>query len=456
MIKRSFDTVRRLASDQDVRTLAGGSILTLVIKVCSAGLTYLMFVLFARVMTTQAFGEFSVGFNIGTLFAVFASLGAHVGITRWWPEYLGTERPALAQRVLYWGMKVTLAGSLAATGILALAGFGLTAFWDSEMSYLVFAALLVAPIAFAEYFGNALRAQGSVIASQVPKDLAWRIICCLVAIGCSWLLWPMTAWQGLALLSGVLAMLILFQFIYLYRRSGPPASLKAANRDEGEQVAVWKGTMRPLWGVAVLHAFVQCVDVPIVGIYLSPEAAGEYFAVVRTANLMGLMLVASTMICAPLISKYVHMGDIATLQRLLRVVSLIIAVPTVAAYALVVVLGKWLLGLFDPAFVTGYPALVVLGFGHTLNALCGAVGYTLMLSGHEGTYFRIMVISYAGVLLFQLIAIPTIGIIGAAFGSTIGMIVWNMWARHVAVRQVGIDSTVFCLFIRSKARRPAI
>lgn len=438
--------LRRFTSDPSFSSLAKGSILTLLLKVSSAVLTYVMFVLFARVMTAEAFGEFSMGFNLGTVFAVLASLGAHVGITRWWPEYNASGEDILSRKVLYWGAAVTATGAAAGSLILAASGVIAINYWSSDLGYVLVAATLVGPIAFAEYFSNALRAQGSVFISQIPKDLAWRIGGCLVALLSAWFAFPLSASTALLCISGILAFLIAAQFSYIWRKA--PYVSTSAYRLPREKKREWYATMGPLWGAALLHAFVQYIDVLLVGFFLGSAEAGEYFAVVRTANLMGLMLVASTMICAPLISKYVHTGDIATLQRMLRVVSVIITIPTIFAFLMVVVLGQWLLSLFDPAFVTGYTALVVLGFGHTLNALCGAVGYTLMLSGHEGRYFRIMVISYAGVLAFQLVAIPLFGIVGAALGASIGMVVWNMWARHVAITKVGVDSTVFCLFKR--------
>lgn len=440
--------LRQLAQDDVARSLTGKGLITLIIKVGSAGLTYAMLVLFAQAMSIPDFGMFSFGFNLATLLAVFASLGAQVGITRWWPEYTARGEAGLASRSLRWGLFVTLVGAAAVSVVMLLGGFVTMLVLDPKYSFLMVAASLIAPLAVSDYFANALRAQGSVMASQVPKDIVWRVIGCVAALTAIHWHTFFDANSALWIVSLSLALLVAFQFLYI-RPNLPAAPLASAARAD-HVTRAWRCVLGPLWGAAVLHAMIQYVDVVLVGLFLSPEAAGPYFAVVRTAGLISLMSMASIMVCAPLISKYVHGGETAELQRVLRIMAVVIAVPTMTAYLLLILLGAWLLSLFDPSFGVGYIPLVVLGFGYTFHALSGSVGYTLMLTGHESTYLRIMAIAYAGILLFQLIAIPAFGMLGAAVGSALGMIVTNIWARRIAIDRVGVDSTILSVFGRSR------
>lgn len=441
-----MDSIRRrlrgLSSDEMVRKLAVGSATTLVIKVASAGLTYAMFVLLARAMALADFGRFSFGFNLATFGAVLASFGAHVGITRWLPEYIATGRPEVARQAFRWGIGVTAVGSVIWIAVMLLGGVVSSNVIGPQFNYLLVASGLIAPIAFAEYFANAFRAKGSVVAAQLPKDIAWRLAVCTMALICISQSTVIGVNFAFTFVAGSLGLLVVLQVLFVER-----CDLWRTFRDHADgDHRQWRGVLLFLWGGAILNAMIQYIDVVLVGLYLSPELSGAYFAVVRTANLIGLMLIASTMVCVPIISRYVHAGQTAELQRILKVVAILIAVPTIGAFLFVVMFGEWMLGLFDPSFRSGYPALVILAAGYTFNALCGPVGYTLMLTGQERVYLKIMAISYAGVVAIQCIAIPMFGMIGAAIGSTLGMVLWNIWSRRTALRTVGIDSTIFCVF----------
>ncbi len=71
---------------------------------------------------------------------------------------------------------------------------------------------------------------------------------------------------------------------------------------------LWTKTLLPMWGTASLYALAQQFDVVILGLFLSPEHSGPYFAALRTAGLLSLLLIAGNMISAPLIARHYHAG----------------------------------------------------------------------------------------------------------------------------------------------------
>ena len=66
--------------------------------------------------------------------------------------------------------------------------------------------------------------------------------------------------------------------------------------------------------------------------------------------------------------------------------------------------GRWLLGWFGPQFQAGYPILVVLVIGQTVDAITGAVGLVMTMGGLERVVARTRVIGLAmtAALLFYL------------------------------------------------------
>jgi len=109
------------------------------------------------------------------------------------------------------------------------------------------------------------------------------------------------------------------------------------------------------------------------------------------------------------------------------------------------VLGLVWLGFLGPAFGDGDPFLFVFAVGFGFNAVCGPVGYLLMLSGNERSYLKILFVCNSFGLAIQCMLIPLIGAIGAAIGSAAALVASGIWARMIAVEKIGVDPTLFSL-----------
>lgn len=422
------------------RRIASGSLWSLIIKVTSAGFTYAMLALLARAMSTMEFGRFGFAFSLASFLGVVASLGLHTGILRWLPEYEAQGEQAEARRALRWSTAWSLAAGVAVA--LAVVLVSAVAPLRGPRAFLFAGALLVVPLVLAEFVGSALRARGSVIWSQLPRDVLWRLAVLLFVAAVLWRGGSMTAVGGLFLVTVVLIMLIMPQFLLLraeYRAPDTPRWASTSN------VRTWRAQSLAYWGTAVIYASTQYVDTVLVGAFVSTDQAGAYFAAARTASLTALMLVASNMVSAPLISSAYYAGDRRRLDQVLRLVALFISLPTLVVVAVILLAGHQLLALFDPAYVSTYPVLVVLVLANAFNGLCGPMGYVLMLTGHGRTNLRIMSVAYATGLALQVVLLATIGVLGAAIGSSAAIVLWNVACRRVALRRVGVDPTVLSL-----------
>jgi len=421
------------------------SISTLMIKIASAGLIYAMFVLIARVTTVAEFGKFGVGFNLASFLAIIASCGVHVGINRWWPEYLAKSQPHLASASFFWGLRVTSIASVGLAVATAAVIGTVTAISGAIDYYLIAASSLLVPLALADYLANGLRAQGSIWWAQLPRDILWRLVGCGMAIYIALSSRELAASEALWMLAASLTLLIMIQLAMAIRTARAVVANNSSPRDSKAERANWIATSGPLWGVALLAAMVQNVDVLLVGAFVSVEKSAEYFAAVRTVNVIGLMHVAATLVCAPIISRTIHSNQLAELQRIFKVVAALVGASTLVILLLLVVLGPFLLELFGPAFSDGYPILIVLAVGFGFNAVCGPVGYLLMLSGNERDYLKILFVCNSFGLAIQCMLIPLIGAIGAAIGSAAALVASGIWARTIAVEKIGVDPTLFSL-----------
>jgi O-antigen/teichoic acid export membrane protein len=440
--------------DPFIRSLLSSGFAALLIKTATAGLSYLMFVFFARFLSSGEFGRFAFGFSLATTLAAFAAAGLSTAVRRFWPEYQVGGRADLASSFIRWGWWGTLAGSLVtAFGLVAVSLLfgqrtGAQAVYDGAVG------LLLAAIALSEFGASALRADGRTILALAPRDILWRLALLLSLVLFGMANVRLDAVTGLFLAGALLMVIVAIQSAWSIgmTRGGNAREVPAAIRFK------WVKALWPLWGGGMLFAMVQQFDVVVVGLFLAPEQSGSYFAALRTASLLGLTLIAGSMVGAPLIARYHHAGSRAELMRLCRVLSFCIALPTLSGLLFLLAAGRWLLAIFDGSFADAYPLLVILAAAYAFAALCGPTAVFLQMIGRERDHLKMMALCYAATLAAQCLLAPFLGSLGVALPNMLGMIGQNLWALRLLRSELALDCSIFGLLCKPSVqtmRKPA-
>lgn len=450
-----IQALRSLLADDLVKRLLSGGASAALIKIASAIAAYIMLVVLARLMPAEEYGRFAFGLSLALTLSLVFSFGLPVASLRFWPQHAVNGETALARSFIARGFAAVLLGAIVCSAVFFV-GAVLVTHGDASYSteYWFVVALMVALMAVSEFVQSSLRADGSILSSLGPRDVGWRVI----VIGASFVAAAMVpvfhAELALWVATGCLALVTVPQLLYARRRLGiSRTDFRAPTQWQSWAKATW-----PMWGSAILIGMVQQFDVVLLGFFLGPEETGPYFAALRTASLMTLLLFASNMVAAPLISKYYHSTDHGELRRMSRLMAIGIAVPTLAGFLMLALLGHWLLSIFDPSFTEAYGLLIVLAGGFTITALAGPVSYFLQMVGLERQNLKIMGIVYAGTIAVQCVAVPTMGAMGAAIPNAVGAIVSAVWAVIVVRRRVGIDPSIVSLILpvrRAPPKRPA-
>jgi O-antigen/teichoic acid export membrane protein len=197
---------------------------------------------------------------------------------------------------------------------------------------------------------------------------------------------------------------------------------------------------------------IQQFDVVIIGSLLSKPEAGAYFAAQKTAMMLSLVLIAGGLVTAPTMAALYHAGRRAELQRLCQKLALAIAATTILGYGVLVVIGSSLLQLFDPAFVSAYPILLIVGLGTVVDAISGPNSYLMQMTNYEKPYLKVMLSCYALVLVAQFILVPRYGSMGAALASAGGVILWNVLSIALLRRHAGLDPSLLGVILPPKAK----
>ena len=418
--------------------LVGSGIISLLIKVAGAGLSYLMFVAFAHLLTAEDYGVFAFSFNLAIVVSACAGFGYSTAVMRYWPKYLAQGKPNYAKGAIKMGSLLT------ALGVLAVLTIGFICdriVGPLPVRNFLSVSVLAATFCLGDFAAGVLRAQNSVVGSMLPRDVLWRILAPLFAIAAVWFGYAASSTMAIYVSAAVLLVLIVGQ-IHLINQG--------VIRATGHVIAQsdWAGTkssLLPLWGASIVFAMIQQMDVVVVGYLMGGAETGAYFAAQKTATLLSLVLIAGGLVTAPTMAALYEKKNYAELQKLCRQLVIAIAVVTLLGFVFLVLTGNILLSFFNPSFTSAYSILLILALGCMIDAISGPTAYLMQMTSYEKSYLKIMVVCYVLVILLQFVLIPRFGGLGAAFASASGTIVWNLWSIWLLRSRAKIDPSIIGL-----------
>src|SRR3569623_1809194 len=191
---------------------------SLIIKVAPAGLTFHSYVILSRLRGGDEYGYFAFGLSLATILAIGANYGQQTAILRYWSAEMVAGRPARAINALRSGGAITVFASIVVMAGLGIAPFATGATGHGPVLHLYAAALLILPLALAEYWSSALRAQGSVWTGLAPRDLIWRTALPLAAVALWYAGVSLSGWAALVLTAVVLGLALGLQYIFARAR----------------------------------------------------------------------------------------------------------------------------------------------------------------------------------------------------------------------------------------------
>lgn len=441
------------AIPSDLRSLLQSGLLrsvgSLGIKVATAGLTYLTYVVLSRTQTPDEYGHFAFGLALATVLAILAGAGQPMAVIRLWAELRGKGEDNAARDAVAAGSSLTLGTSLAVSALLCLLTLIYLPFvpeGDTANHYFA-AAIIILPLALAEYNSSALRAQGSLWTALLPRDIFWRIALPAAVLGLFSIGLVLSGPDALALSAALLLLMLALQMLAAGRRTYAIWPVIKPVRQHWHR---WGGLSLWLLAGALIETIALNADVILVGLMLDLESAGLYFNAFRTAGLMTLFTFAIELVIAPMVAEHYHAKDMRKAQAITALCAWAGFVFSLAIFAGFAIFGDEILSLFGPSYTEGWLILMLLAFGLLFDAATGPSKIVMMMTGHERAY----VVIFGGITLVgiavQIAIIPVFGIVGAAaanMGSRIiAQIAIALWCRY----RVGLDTSLLGVFAVKK------
>lgn len=412
----------------------------LVVQVVGAGLAYGLQVLLARLMGVSDYGVYTYVYVWVTFVSLLAGLGFPAASIRFlpvyrvqgdWPRIRGFMR-STSRFTYLTAIAITLCAIVLAEGLSA---FGLL----TGSSSIVFGALLVPALAGSMLYTEFARAGNRVGVAFIPSMIARPA---LIGIGAGLLF----VLHGTLSTGGAFGATLVSAYAVLAAQYVLTRHLFDSAETEHHPIVElreWFGVGISLLAAgAFIITFLQ-VDIVIVGAFLGPRDAGIYAAASKTATLVGFVVVAVNAAAAPQFASLWSLGQVEELQRLVSKLASIIFWSSLAIAVGIAALSGPLLGLFGPEFHEARPALLVLLVSQLISAAAGSVGYLLTLTGYHREATLALGLSAVACALLAVVGVLTLGLVGAALGTTIGFLLWNGSLYWLVVRKLGIYPSIF-------------
>lgn len=435
----------RPAGSRRTRQLLSESATAFAIKIVSAGLQLAMFVALARSMKPSEYGIFGSAFSLVTLLAVLGSYGQRSLSLRFAAAYDEMGHPELVRGVLRDSYRLVVTGCAACSVFVlaySLLNHQTSAWWIVGVSAMTLTTGII------EYQAIAFRAMASVWLTLLPRDVFHRSAILLGAmsaaliggrdaIGALGWVWIFAA---STLVTAVVQLL-------LYERGQNRTIFRGQAEYAREE---WRTPARGLWATSVITTAVPSLSVVLIGHDLGPAPSGTFFSALRVAQLLNILLLATNVICTPLLSRALAVNDTERAQGVASLTASLGGGFGAAFYLIFIFLGHPILRLFGSDFASGYPTLLILAFGFTFNTVAGPTGPLLEMSGNQRAYTAILLIFNLLAIGAMPIAISIAGATGAASCVAFGAVGWNTAAWIYCRRRVGVDPTLFAALLNRR------
>jgi O-antigen/teichoic acid export membrane protein len=415
----------------ELRNVLGGAVLVSAGMLVSVGFNVVARAVFARAYSPASYGVFSVGFTL----LLVLSLGAGLGLRNGLPRQIAFDEADEDSRSDGSGSKILWALVLA--GVVGVVVGALLYRYSGVIATRVFHDPIYArPIAIVSVaiplftviriisaaFRGYSRPHERVVFQGLVRNVGFLL---LLGVGVVLGLDYLAAITMLPLSLGLTAALY---FAHLYRDNpgGFRDDVVARLRDVDVPVSLIRFSY-PLMLSTLLLQLMTWMDILMLGYFASSRVVGLYDGVRPLVRIIPIVWEGMIFMYIPLVSSLYARRRVDTIRRVYFVLTKWFASATVPLVLLFLFFpASTLRAVFGPSFVVAAPALQLLAVAFSLGNLIGPTGATLIAMGRTRVLMGINFVSAVLNFGLNVVLIPEIGLLGAAVGTAVALVLRNL------------------------------
>jgi O-antigen/teichoic acid export membrane protein len=431
---------------------------------------YFFKIFIARELGARLIGWNALGMGVYSIAKLAGQMGLPGSAVRFISAYRSTGDFDRLRGFFWRGLAWSLSGaSFLAAGIVLLRhSLAVHLFHEPAMAaYLPLYAILVPLGIGSSFLGGTLRGfQKASRPAVITNFISLPVIIALSTVGVV---------LGFSLFAYVLAQVVgeflslILIAIELYKVSKGELRLRQHALQKIDHTA--RSFALSFMGVGLIDFAANHADRLVIGYFLDAKQVGVYAIATSAGILVPMILQAVNSVFSPMVSSLHSQNRQQLLAHLYQVVTKWTLALTLPLVLVLVVFAIPFLSLFGADFRSGWPILIVIAVAEIVDCGVGSVGVLLMMSGNEKRYIRTQAVLAPLILAVKLALVPSLGLMGAALGSALGIAASNLaylWQVKKCLHMQPLNRGYFrllgpvamaglaVLFIRAAAARIAL
>ncbi len=424
-----------------------GAVISIALDVGGLGLAYVLQIALARSLGVDAYGQYAYAIAIVFTLAVPLQLGLNIGLLRFLPEYRSSNDDARARGLITYCFMLPVSLTAALILLVAMVRWQL----EGSIGFDIFTVTVLAlpGVVAASLCVHTGRALGRFVGVKAIQEIGRPalLIGSVLVVGFAGV--SLDAAMAIGLF-GVCSVLVTLAQSWAMKRALKDCVHGSKAVYESER---WLRTSLPFTLTAGSAILLQHTDILMVGLLGPSSDVGIYAAASRLSNLVLLPLVGINMLAAPAYARLFSLNDPTAMQTLARRLAHAMFWPALSIAFGLIIFGSTLLSGFGEAFESGYLVMSVLTGAALLNVGCGSVGYLANMIGEQMRVAGVRVVAILINACLNAVAIPVLGLMGAALSTAIAVFVTNVWLHEVVSRRQGTRTSIISALVEQRARR---
>jgi O-antigen/teichoic acid export membrane protein len=417
-----------------IRAIVGSGAL----QFAGMALTFLVGIQLARGLGPAGYGRYGIALAVVTLTGVVGALGV--------PKLVTREVAASAARndlptmfgLLRWANRTCFAASMIAGAVTSLlAAVIWTRSHEVGLAILV-AAPMIPLLALASVQAGAMQGLHYVVRGQVPSFLLRPLVFSILLFLLFHLVPHVRSYDAMAL--NVVTAIISLLVASVWLRKMLPSPRPQAVADNGR---AWLRSSVPMAMTDGLQMLQSQLSILLLGALTLPAEVGLFRIALSVWAVTAVPTILVATAVGPTLARFHSQSD----ERLQKIVTYSAWVQLLCVVLMSIPLflfPKELLGLvFGQEYVGAAPALLLLLVGQIVNVFFGVNSQLLNMTGNERSLTKATLWGVLVNIVATSALVPSWGALGAAMGTALSILTWNVITWAQARRLLQIDTSVF-------------
>jgi O-antigen/teichoic acid export membrane protein len=380
------------------------------------GLGFITHLILVSIMNVESYGLFNFIFSICVLISLISGLGFNTSAQRIIPILEVNNKEKIYHFISFCVKRTFLISSI--LGLICFIALYLFYHDETEKKFLVYLAgfFLSICLSLSRLQVGILKAfKKGVLAicyeTVFREFLLILVICTCIIIG-----------YKLALATHILwayGLIIFTLCIFSNIKANSLNPIAKENPLTQSDIKNWMKISVPMMLIVATQMVMHKSDIIMLGFILDMNEVGTYSFASKIAQATSIVFIAATTIFSPRAANLFEQGKIKDLRSLYKKTQIFMGLGTACVCIILYIIYPYLLNFLNVSYSDSIIAFYILIIGSLMNAAWGPSAFLMIMTRYEIFFMWITFFMVILNIILNLLLIPYIGIIGAAFSTVI-------------------------------------